>query len=128
MITCGSDNWKLFYTCRIECALFRNGLRDGEGSFLGSDFSYSGNYSEDFREGFGVLSKCLSYIPSACDIYRGYWHLDKKHGYGNLTFANGDLFVGTFKEDQQDGHGVFTAANGTIYTGSWQERHFCRES
>jgi len=99
---------------------FRNGLRDGEGSSLDSGFSYSGNYSEDFREGFGVLSKCLDYIPSACDIYKGYWHLDKRHGYGNLTFANGDFFVGTFKEDQQDGHGVFTAASGTIYTGSWQ--------
>jgi len=100
---------------------FRNGLRDGEGySFEGSGFSYSGNYSKDLREGFGVYRKCFGYIPYACIIYKGNWHLDKKHGYGNLTYANGDFFVGTFKEDQQDGQGVYTAANGTIYTGSWQ--------
>lgn len=28
--------------------------------------------------------------------YEGYFDLDKKHGTGNLYFANGDYFKGTF--------------------------------
>ena len=101
-------------------------MKDGEGTFIqGADNGYyRGNYSKDLREGYGVSSDCQHIWLGGCDSYEGYWHLDKKHGHGNLTYDNGNNFVGTFREGQEDGYGVFTATNGTIYSGTWQEKYF----
>ena len=28
------------------------------------------------------------------DVYKGAWHLGKKHGFGKYKFANGDYYEG----------------------------------
>ena len=52
------------------------------------------------RHGLGI-----GYYPNG--TYKGNWVNDKKHGYGQYNFNNGDIYIGEFRNDKIDGKGVF---------------------
>ena len=53
-------------------------------------------------------------------VYYGQMEGGKRHGYGTLTWADGEKYVGEWKNDNMHGQGTFTNADGTIYhSGEW---------
>jgi hypothetical protein len=54
-------------------------------------------------------------------IYDGEVKDGKKHGRGNLTRVNGDIYMGDWKDDMWNGNGVFSEKTGSIYDGQWKD-------
>jgi hypothetical protein len=50
------------------------------------------------------------------DTYTGQWLNDKREGFGTLIKANGDQLEGTWKDDQLSGQGI-RQAGGDVYRG-----------
>ena len=48
-----------------------------------------------------------------------------KHGYGTLSFHNGDVYKGEFRNDARHGRGTYLFATGARYIGEFQagKRH-----
>ena len=53
--------------------------------------------------------------------YQGEWVDFKKHGKGELVFANGDVYTGDFKKDQRYGFGLIIFSYGKRYAGEWKK-------
>ena len=54
------------------------------------------------------------------DVYVGDWSDDgKKHGYGKMTYYDGNVYDGTWKDDKRDGHGTLIGPKGGKYVGAW---------
>ena len=53
------------------------------------------------------------------DRYVGDWEAAKKHGQGELYYANGDMFRGEWHQDRASGNGVLMYANNNRYEGQW---------
>ena len=51
--------------------------------------------------------------------YVGDWEAAKKHGQGELYYANGDMFRGEWVADRASGSGVLMYANNNRYEGQW---------
>lgn len=47
--------------------------------------------------------------------------MDKKHGYGVYTWADGRRYEGNWSNGKQHGEGKYILPNGTIKIGIWQE-------
>lgn len=46
--------------------------------------------------------------------------MEKHHGRGRLTYANGDVYQGDWVAGRQEGTGVFVnRATATVYDGTW---------
>ena len=76
--------------------------------------SYSGDVDESGRwHGYGVLTY------ENGDHYEGYFHHGLREGYGILTYANGDQYRGQFRYDKRQGKGVMIYGNGNRYVGSF---------
>ena len=41
------------------------------------------------------------------------------HGYGKVTFSNGDVYVGNWEDGVKHGYGKYTWADGDTYEGNW---------
>lgn len=52
-------------------------------------------------------------------MIQGDWKNGKKHGRGELSYANGDKFSGHWMEDKACGSGMLEQSNGDIYEGEW---------
>jgi len=55
--------------------------------------------------------------------YIGDFKNDEPHGYGTLTYQNGDCYEGKFKNGEPDGVGVFKWSH-YIYEGEFQNGTF----
>lgn len=53
--------------------------------------------------------------------YKGEWVDFKKHGKGELVFANGDVYTGDFRKDMRAGFGLMVFASGKRYSGEWKK-------
>lgn len=53
--------------------------------------------------------------------YEGSMRDGKKHGYGNLTFENGNRYEGEWRDSEEHGQGTYTAADGFRYEGEWRD-------
>lgn len=50
---------------------------------------------------------------------------DNFHGFGTLTFANGEVYEGEFNENKRNGYGKrFINKNVLIYEGEWQNDRY----
>ena len=63
-------------------------------------------------------------LPSLCPRTplprrAGDWAAGKKHGDGELQYANGDVFRGEWSDDHATGRGVLYYANANVYEGGW---------
>lgn len=60
-------------------------------------------------------------------MYRGTFYLDRKEGYGEFLFANGDTFKGLYKKDERCGPGIITYANSNRQdVGLWYREKLLR--
>lgn len=69
------------------------------------------------RSGKGLWRKI--YDDGTLDQYCGYYENDKKNGYGEYSWANGNLYKGEFVDDFKHGSGVMYFNDGTIFKGNW---------
>ena len=51
--------------------------------------------------------------------YEGYWFQGKRHGKGTLYYRSGEVYKGDFVLDKCHGYGQYTYANGDIHYGAW---------
>lgn len=91
--------------------------------------------------GYGIL-----YYPEGTVAYKGYWTLDKFHGYGILNNKNpkkGDFSIdwsnfekyqdlwtsyeGDFRVDNKEGYGLLYFCNGEKYIGEFKNDKICGE-
>ena len=88
------------------------------------------NYNElcEFMQVFKLNNKKSSIInPSVItynngDIYKGEICKTKnrfRNGYGEIIYANGDVFATKWNKDIAHGNGVYVYANGTYVYGNW---------
>ena len=53
-------------------------------------------------------------------VYKGSWNLSyKKHGFGELLYDNGNLYIGEFSNDLVDSEGVIFFKDGNYYAGGF---------
>uniref|UniRef100_A0A2C9U1L6 1-phosphatidylinositol-4-phosphate 5-kinase n=1 Tax=Manihot esculenta TaxID=3983 RepID=A0A2C9U1L6_MANES len=62
----------------------------------------------------------VSRPPQPIVVNRARSHSDRKHGYGQKRYANGDFYEGTWKKNLQDGKGRYVWKNGNVYDGEWK--------
>ena len=89
------------------------GKRHGKGTYLSSQFTYEGEYSNGLKSGFGVLK------ATDHSNYTGGFAFDKKEGEGEFKMANGDNYKGAWKDDKKNGKGKYSFMNGTVYEGDY---------
>jgi hypothetical protein len=49
------------------------------------------------------------------ELFLGQFKDNKRQGYGEITFADGDKYTGDWVENNRTGHGVYFFANGDQY-------------
>ena len=54
------------------------------------------------------------------DIYTGQIKNFKKHGFGELSFANGDRYIGDFQAGDITGQGVYYKGKNILAEGMWK--------
>ena len=57
-------------------------------------------------------------------MYRGTFHGGKRHGFGQIRFAIGDVYDGEWKDDQYDGKGEFRFHTGIVWRGHFLKGSF----
>ena len=113
---------------------FRNGLRHGQGRF-GSPSTgerYSGQWIDDKRHGFGVVSrKDYVFAGNFCEdqytglgwhqdadgnYYAGHWCNHRKFGTGKMIYTDGASFDGLWVDDKpRDGVRADRASTGVLF-------------
>ncbi|KAF5740289.1 putative phosphatidylinositol-4-phosphate 5-kinase mRNA family protein [Tripterygium wilfordii] len=93
----------------------------GSGKYLWTDgCMYEGDWRRGKASGKGKFS-----WPSGA-TYEGEFKSakmegsDRKHGYGQKRYANGEFYEGTWKRNLQDGRGRYVWKNGNEYVGEWK--------
>jgi len=61
---------------------------------------------------------------TSCTYTGEYNSNGKRHGDGELNWANGDRYVGKFKDGFIEGRGTINFHDGTEYTGQWRKNRF----
>jgi len=89
-----------------------------DGSFLVDKFRPIGpaNYRLERRHGDGV------YTEADGSRYEGNWKTGVRHGQGVQWWAlSGDEYQGEWQNDRRHGQGRHCCADGRVYSGSWAE-------
>jgi len=106
---------------------------DGRAIYVNKD-EYEGTFVNGARSGKGVYK-----FKKNGDVYSGFYELNKKHGFGKMTYKNGKseedegddadaeekplprggTYLGHFDNGLRDAEGTFTYANGDVYVGQW---------
>lgn len=87
-------------------------------------------YSAEGYDYSGIADARVVQAQSACGMsasctYTGEYNImGKRHGDGELKWANGDLYVGKFKMGFIEGRGTINFHDGTEYTGQWKGNRF----
>jgi len=90
-------------------------LKCGLGKEIISEYIYSGNFSNDKKNGKGKLI-----FKTTHDSYEGNFIENQMTGKGYYIWANKDSFKGTFVNGKMDGNGVYKWKNGRIYEGKYE--------
>jgi len=61
---------------------------------------------------------------TSCTYEGEYNIIGKRHGDGELKWANGDKYVGKFKDGYIEGRGTIGFHDGTEYAGQWKKNRF----
>lgn len=120
----------------------RLGLNKSKHSEYTSGQTYSGEWNNNSKHGFGVL------VKGDGSKYEGYWKNNKQHGTGTLWlrrdkklfkrytgawvkgnfhgtgiyfYDNGDKYEGEWHNNKRQGRGTLEYANGDIYEGDWDD-------
>lgn len=98
-----------------------DGVFDGFGEHIQSNFKYRGEFRRGLREGDGALfirdSKTSSYVR----VYQGEWLAGKRDGRGTQWCKNGEVYEGDFVADKRHGVGKLYLVNGDIISGNFRD-------
>jgi hypothetical protein len=78
--------------------------------------SYSGQFNLGELEGHGTF---IGGEGGPIKKYEGAWLRNRKHGEGEMTFADRSKYKGTFVDNKEHGKGTLTCRNGDKYVGLW---------
>ena len=91
------------------------GQRCGAGVYTSAAGAYTGSYSENLRDGSGVMD----YADGG--RYEGSWSKGYRHGGGIYDFPNGDYYDGSWAAGAKHGVGVyFFAGSMSQFHGYWE--------
>ena len=86
--------------------------------------TYVGIIQLGFHHGFGTLTWKNG------DAYEGEWHCNRRHGKGSSIAANGDTYEGEWQDDMRHGAGTYLympdkESHRCVYEGEWlrDKRH-----
>ncbi|KAI6649102.1 Radial spoke head 10-like B [Oopsacas minuta] len=115
---------KLFSTIKLHVAK-RKGIKDipknleidiltREAIFVYSNGDlYNGMFSDAKRHGHGEM------VWADKTTYTGDWYEDERCGEGEMRYNTGEMFVGEWKNDKQEGTGRLDYVNGDSLKGNW---------
>ena len=113
----------------------RDGMRRGNGTFVGGNWSYTGEWRDhlphgkgfrallagDFQQGrfqSGALASGLAlHTVSDTERYFGGMSLHGYHGQGTHTWDNDTVYVGDWHNGKMHGNGVMAKAGKMLYSG-----------
>ena len=92
-------------------------MRHGSGAWSkeGSQFHYSGMWSNNKPWGYGILKSHVG------DIYEGLFRNGYKHGTGVENYSRGGSYIGNFRDGQPEGHGKLIDYDGSIFVGQFRK-------
>lgn len=97
-----------------------DGLFDGFGEHIQSNFKFKGEFRRGCREGEGAL-----FIREANSgeirVYQGEWLAGKRDGRGTQWCKNGEVYEGDFLADKRHGVGKLYLANGDVIAGNFRD-------
>mmetsp|Transcript_29922 Transcript_29922/g.67539 ORF Transcript_29922/g.67539 Transcript_29922/m.67539 type:complete len:593 (-) Transcript_29922:41-1819(-) len=85
-----------------------------------------GRYSAGGHDDIVVPAQPINGVgrSTSCTYTGEYNIVGKRHGDGELLWANGDKYVGDFKNGYIDGRGTISFHDGTEYHGQWRSNKF----
>lgn len=86
------------------------GVRDIDG------YVYAGEFKDGLPHGQGEWKS-----PEGTESFLGEWKRGKKHGFGLMKFANGDVYEGDWADGKFQDRGKYTYANGDEFMGLWDK-------
>lgn len=96
---------------------WKDGLQDGEGTYLSPEFTYEGQWEKGWMDGDGIL------VFNNNDRYEGTVHENIIDGAGSYMYANGNIYEGEFVGGKITGIGVFQFKDGNRYEGEFVDGH-----
>jgi hypothetical protein len=94
---------------------FMHGMRHGKGRYEFREEVYDGEWKWDHRHGWGQLS-CAD-----GSTIKGEWQNGKTHGFASVVDQKGTvIYEGEFKEGKRHGLGRQLFESGDMYDGGWQ--------
>ena len=99
-------NWKDDEFHGRGMAYFANGSR------------YEGMFNSHKKDGYGELFY-KDNDPSIAGKYIGEFKNNVRHGFGVMTWENGDRYEGEWENDKYHGYGLATTLDGYRYEGEW---------
>jgi hypothetical protein len=92
---------------------------EGKGSYRWPDGSkYNGEFKNGKRDGQGVQLWPLAGRGGVME-YDGQWELDKRSGFGKLSYPDGRVFEGEWAQGRIAGRGKLLYANSWTYEGEF---------
>ncbi|XP_062563879.1 alsin homolog isoform X2 [Armigeres subalbatus] len=93
---------------------FKDDKYSGYGTLTTSSYQYNGSFSNDLKDGFGVVEDSINGVK-----YIGMFANDKKYGNGILITTNGTYFAGLFANDvlTNSAGGLAIFPSGIYYKG-----------
>lgn len=102
---------------------FRSGVREGYGRLIQKDCSYSGNWKDDKRDGWG------EYVAKPSEKYAkyfGFFENDNFSKYGAFFYRDGSLVYGQINNHRIEGQAVRIAdelkTTGAYFNGEFRKR------
>lgn len=80
---------------------------------------YEGDFSRNYRHGFGVLAFRIPGTKVYSLAYRGTWRNGWPEGNGLRIYKDGSYYLGEWKYGKRHGHGQMWYSNKSWYHGEW---------
>lgn len=99
----------------------RNAAQANESGKIKNQTETSSVDRENHTDGHNIVKGRIKFNNS---VYNGEFYVDESgikqlHGYGTLTYNNGDVYKGEWKDGKENGHGSFVCDKYT-YDGEWK--------
>lgn len=106
---------------------FENGELEGNGSMIRQDGShYEGYWKAGKFSEYGIFSYSEN-DEDGRQSYSGDWLMNRKHGFGELVWSNGQRYDGEWAHGYRKGNGTLYKPNGAIYDGEWLNDYIALE-
>lgn len=104
---------KILFLLPLILALLVSGTVEAKKKKYPNGDYYEGEMKKGVPHGFGKMT----YVNG--NTYEGAWK-DGKYGFGKMTYANGNTYSGEWKDNMKHGIGKMRYFNGDIYEGEWR--------